>query len=62
MHLLGTASNVLKTALAGGVDINGDIRTPWRIVTIGRDLNAMVNNDMIASLSQGGSRTFSKGL
>ena len=31
--------------------INGTITTPWRVVMIGKDLNAMVNNDMVSNLN-----------
>ena len=31
--------------------IKGEITTPWRVVLVGRDLNALVNNDMITNLS-----------
>jgi alpha-glucosidase len=31
--------------------INGTITTPWRVVMIGKDLNAMVNNDMVWNLN-----------
>lgn len=30
--------------------INGTITTPWRVVMIGADLNAMVNNDIVQNL------------
>lgn len=31
--------------------IAGEIRTPWRVVMLGRDLNALVNNPILPSLS-----------
>jgi alpha-glucosidase len=31
--------------------INGTITTPWRVVMIGKDLNTMVNNDMVSNLN-----------
>jgi len=31
--------------------ISGEIATPWRVVLAGRDLNALVNNDIISNLS-----------
>jgi alpha-glucosidase len=31
--------------------INGTITTPWRVVLIGKDLNALVNNDVITNLN-----------
>ena len=31
--------------------IKGEITTPWRVVLVGRDLNALVNNDTITNLS-----------
>ena len=30
--------------------VTGDIATPWRVVMVGTDLNAMVNNDMVHNL------------
>lgn len=30
--------------------VSGTITTPWRVVMIGKDLNAMVNNDMVHNL------------
>ena len=37
--------------LAKPAAISGTITTPWRVVMIGRDLNALVNCDIITSLS-----------
>jgi alpha-glucosidase len=37
--------------LARPAAIDGPIRTPWRVVTIGRDLNALVNSDAVHNLS-----------
>ena len=31
--------------------ISGTITTPWRVVIIGRDLNSLVNNDLVANLN-----------
>jgi alpha-glucosidase len=33
------------------VKINGTLTTPWRVVIIGKDLNALVNNDIITNLN-----------
>jgi alpha-glucosidase len=37
--------------LAVPASIVGQITTPWRVVLVGRDLNALVNSDAIAALS-----------
>lgn len=37
--------------LSAKAAIEGPITTPWRVVLVGRDLNALVNSDAIASLS-----------
>jgi len=37
--------------LENPASFKGEITTPWRVVLIGRDLNALVNNDVIANLS-----------
>jgi len=37
--------------LENPASVKGEITTPWRVVLVGRDLNALVNNDIITSLS-----------
>jgi alpha-glucosidase len=37
--------------LENPASITGEITTPWRVVVVGRDLNALVNNDIITNLS-----------
>lgn len=37
--------------LAAPAAIDGEIRTPWRVVLLGKDLNALVNSDAIHNLS-----------
>jgi alpha-glucosidase len=37
--------------LENPASIKGEITTPWRVVLAGRDLNALVNNDIITNLS-----------
>lgn len=37
--------------LAAPAAIQGEIRTPWRVVLLGKDLNALVNSDAIHNLS-----------
>ena len=37
--------------LSHAATIDGDIITPWRVVMIGKDLNSLVNCDIIQSLS-----------
>jgi alpha-glucosidase len=51
MHLTATGSSTLHTALDGEVTSTGNIKTPWRVISIRHDLNTLVNNDIIASLS-----------
>jgi alpha-glucosidase len=43
--------------------IEGEIKTPWRVVMLGADLNAMINNDLISNLSPAPDKTiFPQGL
>jgi alpha-glucosidase len=37
--------------LENPASLKGEITTPWRVVLAGRDLNALVNNDLITDLS-----------
>lgn len=37
--------------LAKAAAIDGEIVTPWRVILIGKDLNALVNSDIVANLS-----------
>ncbi len=37
--------------LAAAAPVEGTITTPWRVILVGADLNALVNSDAIASLS-----------
>ena len=41
--------NAKRLAVPAAID--GPITTPWRVVLVGRDLNALVNSDAIASLN-----------
>lgn len=36
-----------------GFELSGDIVTPWRVTIIARDLDALVNTDIITSLNPG---------
>lgn len=36
---------------AGGLDIDGEIVTPWRVIMTGPTLNDLVNSDMVAALA-----------
>lgn len=51
MYLVANGSNAFQTALDGDVVLQGEIQTPWRVISIGQDLNTLVNSDIIASLS-----------
>jgi alpha-glucosidase len=43
--------------------INGKIITPWRVVIVGKDLNALVNNDIVTNLNAApDQKLFPKGL
>jgi alpha-glucosidase len=39
------------TRLHEAASFNGSFTTPWRVVVIGKDLNALVNNDIITNLN-----------
>lgn len=44
--------------LAHAAKIQGAITTPWRTITIGKDLNTLVNSDLISNLSAPPDKTF----
>jgi alpha-glucosidase len=51
------------TRLAKPAVVVGSIRTPWRAVVVGRDLNTLVNSDLVHNLSAPPDRTlFPQGL
>jgi alpha-glucosidase len=43
-----SAEDTLRLSKAAAIEAN--IKTPWRVVMIGKDLNAMVNNDIVQNL------------
>jgi alpha-glucosidase len=51
MSLLAEGERKFTAALAGPTHLSGDIKTPWRIVEIGPDLNTLVNCDIIQDVS-----------
>lgn len=51
VHLVKTAENSFKAALAGQVKRSGKIVSPWRVIQVSNSLDKLVNSDMIASLS-----------
>ncbi|MBC7912544.1 MAG: glycoside hydrolase family 97 catalytic domain-containing protein [Pyrinomonadaceae bacterium] len=51
MSLRANGANGFNARLAGPVKKKGIIETPWRIIEIGKDLNTLVNCDIIASVS-----------
>lgn len=62
MHLVATGTSVFTVALDGDVNLIGKITTPWRVISIGPDLNSLANNDIIACLSpEADRRLFPKG-
>jgi hypothetical protein len=40
-----------------GVSMSGDVKTPWNVILLGSDLNALVNNDIVESLTPAPSTT-----
>jgi alpha-glucosidase len=49
--------------LSHAAKISGDITTPWRVVLVGKDLNTLVNSDVIADLNPPpDSKLFPRGL
>lgn len=51
MSLKADGSRGFKANLTGNTLLSGNIETPWRIVEIGKDLNTLVNCDIIANVS-----------
>ncbi len=51
MSLLATSPRVFKAKLAGTVTKTSTIETPWRIIEVGADLNALVNCDIVHNVS-----------
>lgn len=51
MSLKADGKNGFKANLKGFTSITGNIVTPWRIIEIGKDLNTLVNCDIIADVS-----------
>ncbi|RFZ84116.1 hypothetical protein DYU05_00310 [Mucilaginibacter terrenus] len=50
-HLVAGGFNSFYTALEGNVKLSGSTKTPWRVISIGQNLNELVNADIVASLS-----------
>lgn len=51
MSLKSIGNRTYKANLTGITHISGNIQTPWRIIEIGKDLNTLVNCDIIANVS-----------
>ena len=51
MSLIAKGDRVLRANLSGVTRKKGRVETPWRIIEIGKDLNALVNCDIIAAVS-----------
>ncbi len=51
MSLIVKGERTLQANLSGTTKRNGIIETPWRIIEIGKDLNTLVNCDIIANVS-----------
>ncbi|MDQ2721475.1 MAG: glycoside hydrolase family 97 protein [Bacteroidota bacterium] len=57
MSLKATGNNAFAANLTGITNINGNIQTPWRIIEIGKDLNTLVNCDIISNVSPAPDKT-----
>ncbi len=51
MSLIVNSQRVLQANLTGKTKKIGNVETPWRIIEIGKDLNTLVNCDIIANVS-----------
>ncbi|MBC7888386.1 MAG: glycoside hydrolase family 97 catalytic domain-containing protein [Ferruginibacter sp.] len=51
MSLIVNGKRTMQANLSGITKKNGNIETPWRIIEIGKDLNTMLNCDIIANVS-----------
>jgi alpha-glucosidase len=51
ISLRADGANGFNANLAGSTKKNGKIETPWRIIEIGKDLNTLVNCDIIVNVS-----------
>ena len=51
MRLESDSHHVLKANLAGQPVMTGNFKTPWRIISVAKNLNMLVNNDIISNVS-----------
>lgn len=51
LSLRGDGKSNFNVNLTGTTTLTGNIQTPWRVIEIGKDLNALVNCDIIADVS-----------
>ncbi|MDP9080002.1 MAG: glycoside hydrolase family 97 protein [Bacteroidota bacterium] len=51
MRLESTSHHLLHANLAGHPVMTGNFNTPWRIISVAKDLNMLVNNDLISNVS-----------
>lgn len=51
MSLRADGNRGFNANLSGVAKKNGNIETPWRIIEIGKDLNTLVNCDIVANVS-----------
>lgn len=51
MSLIAKGSRIFKANLSGPVTTGATVETPWRIVEVGADLNALVNCDIVHNVS-----------
>jgi alpha-glucosidase len=50
MRLRHPGKNVLQATLCGAVAVSGKQETPWRVAVLAKDLNRLVNTDVVTSL------------
>ncbi len=51
MSLMSDGNRGYKANLAGKVSVNEKVQSPWRVIMVTSDLNALVNNDLVPNLS-----------
>lgn len=51
MSLMSDGNRGYKANLAGKVSVNEQVQSPWRVIMVTSDLNALVNNDLVPNLS-----------
>lgn len=57
MSLESSGNNAFAAHLTGTTGVWGPVKSPWRIVEVGQDLNTLVNCDIIANVSPAPDKT-----